>query len=403
MANPLRPADTAAVHTDVPLVVHLLYRFECGGLQTLLAECINRMPAHRYRHAVVCLAGHSDYAAKIQRPDVALYDLGKAAGSSLSTHVKLWKLLRRLRPAVLHTYNVGAIEYGATAMLAGVPVRIHAEHGRDSVEIGGNHARYNRLRALLVPVIDAYVPVSDDLDAWLRETVGIPAHKIAPVPNGVDTVRHAPRHGIVPAPRQVRIGTVGRIDRIKNHALLLDAFALLLARFPAPQFDLRLAIVGDGPLLETLRARVAGESWRDRVWLPGARGDIPDIMRSFSVFVLPSLSEATPVTIMEAMATGLPVVASRVGGVPQLVLEDQTGLLTAPGNPEALADALAAYIGDAALRGRHGAAGRARVEAHYSVGATVAAYEALYTRHRERKAGRTRSSAPRRPAQSGDT
>jgi sugar transferase (PEP-CTERM/EpsH1 system associated) len=378
--------NASTISAAVPLVVHVIYRFECGGLQTLLAECINRMPAHRYRHAVVCLAGYTDYAQRISKPGVEFYSLDKPPGAGLSSHVKLWKLLRRLRPAVLHTYNVSTIEYNATAFLAGVPVRIHAEHGHDSVEVGGKHAKYNLLRRLLTPVISSFVPVSEDLRHWLREQIGVPDRKIAMVPNGVDTVGFTsdPLH-IEPAlqtaiPR-ILIGTIGRIDRIKNHLGLLDAFSLLLKRFPRQELDLRLAIIGDGPLLEQVRARVEAEGLAERVWLPGSRRDIADLLRTFSVFVLPSVSEATPVTILEAMATGLPVVATRVGGVPQLVLHQQTGLLVKPSDPEALADALSVYISDAQIRARHGAAGRAHVEARYSVDAMVAGYEALYNRH----------------------
>lgn len=368
--------------TDIPLVVHLIYRFECGGLQTLLAECINRMPPQHFRHAVICLTGYTDYAEKISRPGVELYALEKPPGHGLSTHLKLWKLLRRLRPSIMHTYNISTIEYNATAFLAGVPVRIHAEHGRDSVEINGNHSKYNMLRRFLVPVINAFVPVSADLAEWLIKTVGIPERKIALVPNGVDTVRYAPLEpASVPSPTQVLIGAVGRIDRIKNHSGLLDAFRLLLDRFPETQFDLRLTIVGDGPLLQTLRDRVDAESLGDRVLLPGACANIAVIMRSFSVFVLPSLSEATPVTILEAMATALPVVASRVGGVPQLVLDRQTGLLVDPSDLEVLADALSAYIRDPQLRVQHGAAGREHVLAHYSIDKMVTGYDALYSYH----------------------
>lgn len=379
-------AKMAVPPGEIPLVAHLVYSFGCGGLQTLLAECINRLPAQDYRHTVICLTGTRDDAGRVSRPGVTFHNLEKPPGNALSTHLKLWRLLRRLRPAIIHTYNIGTLEYNATALLAGVPVRIHAEHGRDSVEIDGNHRTYNLLRRLLIPVIDAYVPVSDDLNRWLRETIGVPKRKIAQVINGVDTERYTPSdRDSTAAPRPFWIGTVGRADRIKNHALLLYVFERLLQRFDAPQFDLRLAIVGDGPLLETLRAQVASKRWADRVYLPGARDDVAEIMRSFSIFVLPSLSEATPVVILEAMATALPVVASRVGGVPQLVLDHETGTLVDPHDLEGFADAIARYILDPALREKHGAAGREHIQGGYSVDAMVAGYVALYGRHLMRK------------------
>lgn len=362
-----------------PLVVHLLYRFDCGGLQTIVAECINRMPPQRYQHAVVCLTAYTDYADRIQPANVTLYTLDKPPGHSLATHVKLWKLLRSLGPAIVHTYNIGTIEYNLTALLAGVPIRIHAEHGRDSIEINGTHRKYALLRRLLSPIIDAFVPVSADLADWLRFVVKVSSRKIAMIPNGVDTLHYAPCQDTNTAPLQrVCIGTVGRVDRIKNHTGLLDAFKLLLVRFPCPAYDLRLVIVGDGPMLPALRSRVAAEGLGDRVSLSGARSDVGDILRNFSIFVLPSLSEAMPVTILEAMATALPVVASRVGGIPQLVLDGETGVMVQPDNVTALSDALSMYISDPALRSAHGAAGRAYVDANYSVGAMVTSYACLY-------------------------
>lgn len=383
MTNAGAPFDLG----DAPLIVHVLYRFDCGGLQNVLAECINRMPAQRYRHAVVGLTGHTDYAERIRAANVILYTLDKAPGNNLSTHVKLWRLLRSLRPAIVHTYNIGTIEYSLTALLAWVPIRIHAEHGRDSIEIDGTHRRYNLLRRLLSPIINAFVPVSDDLVDWLRFVVKVSPHKITMIQNGVDTLKYAPCQVKNAAARQhVCIGTVGRIDRIKNHTGLLNAFRLLLVRFPSPAYDLRLVIVGDGPLLEALRRTVETQGLSDRVWLSGAQADVAAILRSFSVFVLPSLSEATPITILEAMATGLPVVASRVGGVPQLVLDGVTGATVKPNDVTALADILSMYISDPARRSAHGAAGRARVEASYDVGAMVASYVSLYDRCREGRA-----------------
>lgn len=393
-STPGEPLDRGEPH----LVVHLVYSFGCGGLQTLLAECIDRLPAAHYRHAVVCLTEITDNRKIVGRADTAFYELGKRPGNDLRTHVKLWKLFRQLRPAIVHTYNIGTLEYSLTAVLAGVPIRIHAEHGRDSVEIDGNHRKYNLLRRLLIPVVDAYVPVSADLARWLRDTVRVPEQKITGVTNGVDVVRYSPAgpaRGDGAGP--LWIGTVGRADRIKNQLGLLDSFQLLLERFPSPPHDLRLAIVGDGPMLEVLRELVASSGLADKVWVPGARSDIADVLRRLSIFVLPSLSEATPVVILEAMASGLPVVATRVGGVPDLVLDNETGLLVAPSAPEALADAMATYVLDAEMRRRHGLAGRARIETAYSIDAMVAGYAALYSDHLRRKSASASAHASEVP------
>ncbi len=365
-----------------PLVMHLLYRLDFGGLETLLVECINRMPAGRYRHVIVCLTQATAFAARIARKDVRIYELNKAPGLGLGTHAKLWKLFRTLRPDILHTYNLAAIEYAFTAALAGVPVRIHAEHGRDARDPAGLNRKHNFLRRLLVPFIDYYVPVSHDLQRWLRTVVRIPDAKNVLVANGVDigefTARESEQAHADPRRPAFVIGTVGRVQDVKNHRALVEAFILLRQSMPACRDRLRLCIVGDGPLLPAIRRQVEEAGIEEAVWLPGARSDIAQIMKTFSVFVLPSIAEGTPVTLLEAMASGLPVVATRVGGIPEVVIDRVTGILASSTQPEAIAAAISCYLDHPALIRRHGAAGRARVEEKFSITTTMATYMSLY-------------------------
>lgn len=367
-----------------PLVAHLIYRLDIGGLETLLVDTINRMPPGRYRHAVICLTDYTDFAQRITRPGVDLFALHKPAGLGLSTHADLFRLLRRLRPRILHTYNLGTIEYAATAWLAGVPVRVHAEHGRDARDPQGVNPKHNLLRRLLAPCIDRYVPVSRDLHGWLERVVRIPRARLQLIDNGVDTERFRP--GLPGAkdmaepwqddPAAFVIGTVGRLQDVKDQATLLEAFAIL--RRQLPQAPLRLVLVGDGPLRSALAAQVAASGLQDSVWFAGARSDVAPVMRSFSLFALSSIAEGTPVTLLEAMASGLPVAATAVGGIPDLVEQDVSGSLVPPRDPHALAAAIAPYVREPALARRHGAAGRARVEQQYSMHAMLAAYVALY-------------------------
>lgn len=369
MTRPPAPVDAR------PLVVHLTYALDFGGLETLLVQCINGMPANKYRHAVVCLTHYTTFAEKINQPGVELFALNKPPGLGLASHLAFWRLMRRLRPTILHTYNLAAAEYALTGALAGVPVRIHAEHGRDAGDPHGKNSKHKLLRRLLVPFIDRFVPVSADLHTWLRTEVGIPEAKNQLIANGVDTVRFTPG----PAPTgPFVIGTVGRLQAVKDQAALVEAFIRLRALAPAEAARLRLVIVGCGPLRAALAQQVADAGISDQVLLAGARSDIADLMRTFSVFALPSIAEGMPVTLLEAMACGLPVVASRVGGIPELVLENNTGLLVPPADPQALAEALARYLQEPALAARHGGAGRARIEARYSIAAMLSGYTSLY-------------------------
>lgn len=366
-----------------PLVVHLTYALDVGGLETLLVDCINRMPPERYRHAVVCLTRYTDFAGRITQPGVELYALGKPPGLGLGTHLKFWKLMRRLRPAILHTYNLSALEYNFSGALAGIPVRIHAEHGRDASDPHGLNPKHNFLRRRLAPFIDCFIPVSEDLRRWLGETVRIPASKTLFIKNGVDTDKFADATASPAspwAPDDIVIGTVARIQDVKNHRDLVAAFARLRELVPEQRERLRLSIVGDGPLMGAVREQVAALGLQDVVWLPGARDDVAGLLHGFSLFTLPSLAEGTPVSMLEAMACGLPVVASRVGGIPEVVTDGVEGTLVAPRDVEALAAALAAYARDPELRRRQGEAARARIEHAFSMRTMLEEYGRLYDR-----------------------
>jgi sugar transferase (PEP-CTERM/EpsH1 system associated) len=370
---------------DTPLVVHLIYRLDFGGLETLLVDCINHMPPERYRHAIVCLTDYTAFADKITRPGVELYALHKQPGLGLGIHVKLFKLLRALRPAILHTYNFACAEYAVPAWAAGVRVRIHAEHGRDASDPQGLNRKHNLLRRALVPWIDRYVPVSHDLARWLQNVVNIPAAKSQLIMNGVDTVRFTRNLPAATMPwagadQPFVIGTVGRLQDVKDQATLIEAFALLCAARPAAQESkgLRLAIVGDGPLRARLEQKAQDAGVADLVWFAGARNDIPELMRSFDLFALSSIAEGTPVTLLEAMACGVPVVATAVGGIPEVVQDGVNGALVPASNAPALAEALGRYVDDRARVASHGAAAREKIERHYSVAAMVGAYTALY-------------------------
>lgn len=383
MRNELAHLETPGMQR--PLVVHLTYSLDVGGLETLLVDCINRMPPERYRHAVVCLTRYTDFAKRITQPGVELYALGKPPGLGLGTHLAFWKLMRRLRPAILHTYNLSALEYNFSGALAGIPVRIHAEHGRDASDPQGLNPKHNFLRRRLAPFIDCFIPVSEDLRRWLGETVGIPAAKTLFIRNGVDTERFAAASLAAGqaspwGPDDIVIGTVARIQDVKNHRGLVAAFARLRELAPEQRERLRLSIVGDGPLMGAVREQVASLGLQDVVWLPGARADVAALLHGFSLFALPSLAEGTPVSMLEAMACGLPVVASNVGGIPEVVTDGIEGSLVPVEDTEALARALASYVRDPALRRQRGEAARARVEAAFSMRAMLAEYGKLYDR-----------------------
>jgi len=379
---------SGAARQDTPLIVHVIYRLDIGGLEILLSECIRRIPRQRFRHAIICTSGYSAFVEKIAGTGTPIYSLDKPAGLGLSAHLRLWKLLRTLRPTILHTYCISAVEYTATGMLAGVPVRLHSEHGRNLNEADGRNLKYNVLRRVMALMMHSCITVSSDLQSWLAEIVRVPRSKISCIPNGVDTDKFSPNSMQLPSgpahvsgPDRFVIGTVGRVCEVKNQAALVDAFVLLLERFRGNKPELSLTIIGDGPLLTPLKEKISGLGIAHHVWTPGARNDIAEIMKTFSVFVLPSLSEAMPVAALEAMATGIPVIASRVGGLPDIIKENMTGMLVDSPCPECLVEAISEYVQDPDMGKWHGAAGRKFVERHHGIDRMVNAYLALYDAH----------------------
>ncbi len=382
----------------VPLVAHVIYRLDVGGLENGLVNLINRIPAERFRHAIICLTGYSEFRRRIRRSDVPVFALDKPAGNSPITLLKLWRLLRQLRPDIVHTRNLAALEGTLPAALAGVPVRIHGEHGRDVGDLDGSSPKAQWLRRLFKPFVHQHIALSKDLERYLLEKIGVPRAKVAQLYNGVDTELFHPAHGgreplpvhaSTPAdfasPDAFVIGTVGRMQTVKDQVTLARAFVLLLEIAPQARQRLRLVMVGEGPLRKQV-ADVLDQAGAGRLaWLAGERDDVPRIMRGLDLFVLPSLAEGISNTILEAMASALPVVATAVGGNPELVDEGRTGTLVPPDDPQAMAQAMLRYYTDAAECRRQGREARRIAEQRFSMTAMVSGYLAIYDRMLERR------------------
>ena len=384
--NLLSSAAAGPAAPGVPLVAHVVFRLDVGGLENGVVNLVNRMPADRYRHAIVCLAGYTDFHRRIERRDVPIFDIDKAPGNSPIMYWKLWRLFERLRPDIVHTRNLATLEAQLPAALARVPVRIHGEHGRDMDDLDGSSTSRQRIRRLFKPFVHRYITVSRDLASYLERKVDVPSSRITQIYNGVKTELFRPRQRgreplEWPAPDSddlFVIGTVGRMQHVKDQLTLARAFVSLMRRVPGAERRLRLAMVGEGPLREQA-ARLLGEAGLAQyAWLPGNRNDVPRIMRGFDLFVLPSLAEGVSNTILEAMATGLPVVATAVGGNMELVEEGVTGTLVAPDDPERMAEALHTYVGNPDLCRARGAAALSTIERRFGMDAMMNAYLTVY-------------------------
>lgn len=373
---------------SAPLIVHIVHRLGVGGLENGLVNLINHLPAAQYRHAIICLTEATDFRKRIRRADVQVHALGKRAGKDLGAYWRLWKLLRELRPDVVHTRNLATVDCQFVAALAGVRGRVHGEHGWDVYDLHGTNTRYRHLRRLAARFVGRFVTMSRDLQRWLVSDVGVPAERVTQIYSGVDASRFHARNGARGAfgpagfcdESSFVIGTAGRLEAVKDPLTLLRAFRALLERQPGLRARARLVFIGDGALREALQAEVAAAGLESLCWLAGSRDDVPAVLRGLDLFALPSLNEGISNTILEAMATALPVVATRVGGNLELVGEGRTGALCAAGDPVAMAEALAVYAGDPALARQHGAAARAIVEREFALARMVNDYAAVYER-----------------------
>jgi sugar transferase (PEP-CTERM/EpsH1 system associated) len=369
-----------------PLIVHIVFRFDYGGLENGVANVANGLVGDGWRQAVVALTESTEFARRLS-PGVAVYALHKRPGKDFGAYLRLFKLLRRLKPGIVHTRNVGTLDCALVAWLARVPVRIHGEHGWDVADPDGTNPKYRRVRRFFARFVRAYVAVSQDLERWLTQAVGIPAARVQHICNGVDTERFRPARAGEPralpaaifGAENVVIGSVTRFSTIKDPLNLVEAFIRLRAR---PEGEaLRLVMIGDGELHAPALARLEEAGVAGFAWLPGSLGDVPKLLRAMDVFVLGSLREGISNTILEAMASGLPVVATATGGNAELVRDGETGALVPPGDSRALANAIGAYAASPPLRRRHGEAARARAVAEFSIARMLAQYRALYERN----------------------
>jgi sugar transferase (PEP-CTERM/EpsH1 system associated) len=361
-------------------IVQVIPSLRVGGLENVVVRLVEHL-APLAEQAVATPAGAGPLAGRFPG-GVRIFPLGETHHPNRWNAFRMARLFRMLRPDIVHTRNWTCIDAIIGARLAGVPVVIHGEHGREAADPEGRNRRRQQVRRLLSPFTTEFVTVSRDLARWLIEEVRVPARKVRTIYNGVDTERYAPgdraaaRRALALPPDWTVAGTVGRLDLVKDQVGLIRAFAQVANEKPSV-----LVIAGDGPSRGQLEALVGELALGDRVRLLGERDDVPLILRALDIFVLSSIGEGISNAILEAMATGLPVIATRVGGNSELVRDGLTGRLIEPRSPDALAGALATYIEDPALVRAHGAAGRERAAREFGLERMHAAYTALYRQY----------------------
>ncbi len=364
-----------------PLVVHLLNRFDTGGLENGVVNIINHTP--QFQHAVVAVTEITAFKERVKAPGTQFIELRKPPGQGFWIYPQVWRLLRELRPAVLHTRNIGAMEFQWPAWAARVPLRIHSEHGWDMDDLGGVSRRNQLIRRVYGTPTHRFVALSRAIETYLTGPVGFSVKRVQRICNGVDTHRFAPATDVPEAwpfrrGEHLVIGAVGRMQTVKDPLNLVEAFLRLRELCPQAWPRLRLAMLGGGPLLETARERLARAGAAKQTWLPGDRSDVASLLPQVDIFALPSQAEGISNTLLEAMACGCAPVATDVGGNAELVQDGVNGLLVPAADADALAAALARLVNDARLRETLAAASLQRARTEFSLEGMLSSYAQLY-------------------------
>jgi glycosyltransferase involved in cell wall biosynthesis len=363
------------------VVCQIVHTLNVGGAE-LLARQFAERGRDEFDFVFACLDEPGSMADELRRAGFPVEILGRRPGFDFSCVRRLAACFRRHDVRVVHAHQYAPFFYAALARLVGwrrLPI-VFTEHGRDYPDF----RRSKRVLAnrALVRRGDRVIGVGQYVRQALIANEGLRPDKVEVIYNGIDVAayqsspasRRAARAALRLADDEVAVVQVARLNPLKDHATAIHALAHLAASHPLA----RLLVVGDGEERPRIEALIAELGLARQVRILGTRRDVADLLAAADVFLLSSVSEGIPLTLIEAMAAGLPCVSTAVGGTPEVILDGQTGLLARAGDPADLATKLAIVLDDADLRSRLGSAGRERSRRHFSDADMHASYHAIY-------------------------
>jgi sugar transferase (PEP-CTERM/EpsH1 system associated) len=364
-------------------ILHVMSCFGIGGTEHGVLKVIKGLGPLEFEHRICAVRGVDENFVRQMKVPAQVSAVGSPEPGLQFPLFRLIRLMKEFRPHIVHTRNFGAVEAIAAARLGGVPVVIHSEHGYELEILRGLPLRRRLACGALYAIADQVCTVTRDLKDYHSKQSWISPRRFRVIYNGVNTEQFSPRPELAPAFRsefglpmdRIVIGSVGRLVPIKDLKSLLQAAEIVVRRGK----DVHVLIVGSGPELPKLQAYAsASRELAARTLFLGASDRVSDLLNSMDIFVLPSISEGMSNTILEAMASGLPVVVSRAGGNPELVEGGRVGGLFYPRDVEALAGHLCQLADDPALRREYGRVARLRAEEQFSLSVMVKNYRDLY-------------------------
>lgn len=360
-------------------VVHIVPMLSPGGAERVAVHIVNRLNRQRYEPVVVSYTGRldCDLDRLLEEAGIEVHYLGKRPGFDYRMYYRLPPVLKGCRPDIVHTH-LHVLRYALPFLLPPKKISVlHTVHNLAEREIEPR-LRWLQRYALKHGVVP--VAVAEEVAVSLGHLYGIPRCRV--ISNGIPTDRYA-RPQISRKEWRAREGfrendvlfvCVARFSPQKNHALLLKAFR----QGPASDPNAHLVLVGEGVLREQLEEQVKKLGLSRQVHFLGLRTDIPEVLGAMDVFVLSSDFEGNPLSVMEAMASGLPILSTAVGGVPDLIENGKEGLLVQPGEVQGLSNSMSALLVNREVRLSFGMAGARRARAKFDVSTMVHAYESLY-------------------------
>jgi L-malate glycosyltransferase len=361
-------------------ICQVLHGLRIGGAEVLAAGLARRL-RDRFRFCFVCLDECGELGEQLRDEGFAVHVLDRRPGIDWRCTWRLARWLRREQVDVVHAHQYTPFFYSMMArMLVRRPGVLFHEHGRHFPD----YPRRKRIWAnrLLLRRRDRVVSVGQAVQRALVQNEGIRQERISVIYNGInvdafkssETDRHQVRVDLGVNARDFLIVQVARLDYLKDHAAAIRTLARVIRKLP----QAKLLLVGEGPEMPKIKDAVAQYGLAERVHFLGLRTDVPRLLAAADVFLLTSISEGIPVTVIEAMAAGLPIVSTRVGGVSEVVLDGNTGLLSESGDDMGLAQHILHLADNPGERCRLGQEGRKRAEQQFSAVQMDRGYAALY-------------------------
>lgn len=360
-------------------ILHVLDSLNVGGMERVVINVANGLDPTRFEQAVCCIS-RLGTAAHLLNANVQQFDMGKGDERALLMPWQIAKLIRRERPDLIHTQSWAGMDGVIARTLTRQGKLVHSEHGRNLPYIHHEPTKRKVVRRIAYELADAVFVVSEEMRQYFCRETGFARERMRVIHNGVDVteIERADARGVREefglAATDFVVGTVARFQETKDLPTLVRAFAQLRQRQP----QAKLLLIGDGAERQRLQQLAEELRVATAVIITGIRHDVPRLLRALDAFALSSLSEGLPISVLEALAAGLPVVATSVGMLPELLREGENGFLVAPSDFAALAQRLELLATERDLAHRLGVAGKQTVECDYSLAAMLRRYEELY-------------------------